>query len=166
MRLTLQEILHIPGAIKPFQFSLDLSALDFFGSKPLAQPIQVAGQVKNQAGVLTLTGEANTTLSLFCDRCLRPIETPLCIPASFLLAEHLENAENDEILLLENGALDLDDLFTTVVVLGMDSKHLCSEDCKGLCPKCGANLNTESCTCKPDLDPRFAALAQLLDIDE
>lgn len=166
MRLNLQEILHTPGAIKPFQFSLDLSALDFLGLQPLTQPIQVAGQVTNQAGVLTLTGEADTTLSLSCDRCLRPIEKPLRIPVSFLLAEHLENEENDEILLLENGALDLDDLFTTAVVLGMDSKHLCSEDCKGLCPKCGVNLNTESCLCKPNSDPRLAALAQLLDIDE
>ena len=49
------------------------------------------------------------------------------------------------------------------MVLAMDSKHVCSEDCKGLCATCGADLNEGPCGCKPEIDPRFAALAQLLD---
>ena len=52
---------------------------------------------------------------------------------------------------------------TTTFVLNMDSKLLCSEDCKGLCSRCGANLNLGPCDCKPEPDPRFAALQQLLD---
>ena len=80
-----------------------------------------------------------------------------------LLAETLEDEENDEILLLDNGTVDLDEVFTTALVLAMDSKHVCSEDCKGLCATCGADLNEGPCGCKPEIDPRFAALAQLLD---
>ena len=82
---------------------------------------------------------------------------------STLLAETLEDEENDEIVLLDNGEVDLDEVFTTAAVLNMDAKHVCSEDCKGLCPTCGADLNEGSCGCKPERDPRFAALAQLLD---
>jgi len=48
-------------------------------------------------------------------------------------------------------------------VLNMDSKLLCKPDCKGLCCRCGKNLNRESCTCQKELDPRFAALKQLLE---
>ena len=58
--------------------------------------------------------------------------------------------------------IDLDDILTTAVVLNMDSKLLCSEDCKGLCPKCGADLNLGPCDCKPEMDPRLAVLQQFL----
>ena len=88
----------------------------------------------------------------------------LIIPVSTLMAEELENEENeDEIVLLENGEADLDEVFTTAVVLSMDMQNLCSEDCKGLCSGCGVNLNEEPCRCKQEVDPRLAALAQLLD---
>ena len=63
---------------------------------------------------------------------------------------------------LESGR-DLDEVVTTAFVLAMDTKNLCSEDCKGLCAKCGADLNLGPCGCRPDVDPRWAALAQLLD---
>ena len=46
---------------------------------------------------------------------------------------------------------------------GMDTKTLCSEDCKGLCPRCGANLNDGPCGCKREVDPRLAVLAKLLE---
>ena len=44
----------------------------------------------------------------------------------------------------------------------MDSKLLCSEDCQGLCPRCGADLNEGPCQCKPEIDPRLAVLQQFL----
>ena len=50
------------------------------------------------------------------------------------------------------------DIVTTAFVLNMDSKLLCKPDCKGLCCRCGANLNDGPCGCEPELDPRFAAL--------
>ena len=58
---------------------------------------------------------------------------------------------------------DLEDIVRTVFVLNLDSKLLCKEDCKGLCPQCGKNLNDGPCNCRKELDPRFAALKQLLE---
>ena len=52
-----------------------------------------------------------------------------------------------------------------VFVLHLDTKNLCSPDCKGLCPGCGADLNREPCRCKKEVDPRLAKLAQLLEED-
>ena len=163
MRLDLRSIIHVPGASLPFQFELDLSGLDFYGEKPFAHPVRVSGTVRNMADALLLEGTAETMLELACDRCLKPFSQALTLPVSTLLAEELEDEENDEIVLLENGEADLDEIFTTALVLSMDVKHLCSEDCKGLCPTCGADLNDGPCGCKPEPDPRFAALAQLLD---
>ena len=79
------------------------------------------------------------------------------------LAQELEDEENDDILLLDGTELDLDEAVSTAFILAMDTKNLCSDDCKGLCAKCGADLNLGPCGCGPDVDPRLAALAQLLD---
>ena len=163
MRLDLRSIIHVPGASLPFQFELDLSQLDFYGEKPFAHAVRVSGAVRNMADALLLEGTAETTLELVCDRCLQPFAQALSLPVSTLLAEGLEDEENDEIVLLENGHADLEELFTTALVLSMDAKHVCSEDCKGLCPTCGADLNNGPCNCGKEIDPRLAALAQLLD---
>ena len=163
MRLDLRPILHVPGASLPFDFTLDLSGLDFYGERPFAHPVRITGAVRNMADALLREGSAATTLELVCDRCLKPFRQEMHLPVSTLLAETLEDEENDEIVLLDNGEVDLDEVFTTAAVLNMDAKHVCSEDFKGLCPTCGADLNEGSCGCKPERDPRFAALAQLLD---
>lgn len=163
MRLNVRELLRVPGASQPFDFTMDLSGLDFYGSRPLTGPVRAAGTVRNMAGALLLEGEAAAPMELACDRCLRPFSQVLRVPLTALLAEELEDEENGEILLLENGEVDLAEAFTTALILNMDSKHLCSEACKGLCARCGANLNEGPCRCKPEVDPRLAALAQLLD---
>ena len=125
--------------------------------------MEVSGQVRNQAGALVLEGEARTTLEVVCDRCLKPFSEELVLPVEHLLAETLEDEENDDILLLDGGELDLEEVFTTDLVLAMEPKHVCSEECRGLCPKCGADLNDGPCQCRAEVDPRFAVLAQLLD---
>lgn len=163
MRLNLQDIIHSPGASLPFVFVLDLSGLDFNGTFPATRPVQVCGAVRNMAGALVLEGTASTELDLTCDRCLREFTREMTVPVDTLLAETLEDEENADIILLENGGIDLDDVFTTAFVLAMDQKHLCSEECRGLCARCGANLNEGPCPCKPEVDPRLAALARLLD---
>ena len=73
-----------------------------------------------------------------------------------------EGEEDGDIVLLDDGEIDVGDLAYTAFILDMDTKHLCSEDCKGLCPGCGVNLNQEPCRCKKQADPRWAALEQLL----
>lgn len=162
MRLNLREIIHVPGASIPFEFSLDLTQEEFFGEYPITRPVQVSGSVKNIADVLVLEGGAKSLLDLTCDRCMGRFSREKAVRLSFLLAEELEGEEDGEIVLLDDGEIDVGDLAYTAFVLDMDTKHLCSEDCKGLCPGCGVNLNQEPCRCKKQADPRWAALEQLL----
>lgn len=163
MRLDLKNIIHRPGAKREFHFSLDLSHLDFYGRHIIPNPVNVSGAVENHAGALTLLASASSLLSLSCDRCGKEFTRQMDIPISCLLAQELEDDENDEIYLLENGEADLDEIIYTAFILALDTKNLCSDDCKGLCAKCGANLNLEPCSCKKEIDPRLAALAQLLE---
>lgn len=163
MRLDLRNIIGVPGGAVPFAFQLDLSHLDFFGTRPITKPVEVRGEVQNHAGALELKGEAFTTLDLVCDRCGKEFTREKAVPLSSLLATKLEGEDDDEILLLDSGVLDLGEFATSAFVLDMDSKNLCAEDCKGICAGCGADLNTEPCRCRHEVDPRLAALAQLLD---
>ena len=163
MRLNLREIIHVPGASVPFDFTMDLSKEEFFGEYPITRPVNVSGSVKNIADVLVLDGQASSVLDYTCDRCMCRFSREKVVGLHFLLAETLEGEEDDgEIVLLDDGEIDVGDLAYTAFVLDMDTKHLCSEDCKGLCPGCGVNLNQEPCRCKKQADPRWAALEQLL----
>ena len=74
---------------------------------------------------------------------------------------HEENVDVWNFLLLGESA-DNYDVINTAFVLNLDSKMLCSPDCKGLCARCGKNLNEGPCGCKKELDPRLAVLGQLL----
>ena len=163
MRLDLRDIIHTPDASKSFQLQLDLSQLDFYGEQLIPQPVLAEGRVTNHAGALVMEGTARSTLDLTCARCGKAFSREKVVALDNLVAQELEDEENDEILLLDGTELDLDEVVTTAFILAMDTKHLCSDDCKGLCAKCGANLNKEPCRCKPEVDPRLAALAQLLD---
>lgn len=161
--LDLQSIVNTPEAKVTTEFTLDLSALDFFGATPIDQAVHVTASVTNHAGALHLTGQASSLLNLCCDRCNGSFSQEKTILLDSLVAAELEDEENEEILLLDKGMLHLDDIATTAFILEMDTKTLCKEDCKGLCPKCGTNLNETDCDCVADNDSPFAALASLLE---
>ena len=166
MLLNVQKIINAPGERLDFSFELDLTDVDFGGRYPVEKPVVVTGDVRNVAGMLLLQFTADTVLASVCDRCLKSFSNPKSVHYECMVADELEDEENDEILLIENGCVDLGDLARTMFILEMDTKTLCSEDCKGLCPGCGADLNQGSCTCKKEVDPRLAVLAKLLEKDK
>lgn len=163
MRLNVKKIMNTPAERMDFRFEMDLSRVDFGGVCPAIHPVLVEGSVRNSAGVLLLSMRMATTLRSVCDRCGKEFDNPVSIPYEIMLAEELENGESDEILLLEDGEIDLGELAQSEFILGLDTKTLCAEDCKGLCCHCGANLNEGACTCTKEIDPRWAALASLLE---
>lgn len=164
MKLDLKPLAQQPGGALPFALQMDLSDVEWYGAKPFTQPVRVEGQVRNRAGALELKARLDTVLSLVCDRCAKPFQREKAVEYETLLAFELANGESDDIVVLDkDGELELDELMREVFLLEMDTKNLCSQDCKGLCPGCGADLNVEPCRCKKEIDPRWAKLAQLLE---
>lgn len=165
MLLGLAKIIDRPGASLPFSVSVDLSDLCYGISHPVSEPVLAVGTVRNTAGVLMLTGAMHTTIHGICDRCAAPFDREIRFPLDLVLVTELSNEESEDewVFPLEGDSADLDDIIRTVFVLNLDSKLLCKEDCKGLCHKCGKNLNAGPCDCQKELDPRFAALKQLLE---
>ena len=165
MLLGLSKIIDCPGQSIPFSVSVDLSDLCYGVSYPVSEPVLAQGTVRNTAGVLMMEGQVRTTIHGICDRCAGSFDQEVTFPIDVVLVTELANEENEDewVFPLEGDSADLDDIVRTVFVLNLDSKLLCKEDCKGLCPKCGKNLNDGPCNCQKELDPRFAALKQLLE---
>ena len=165
MLLGLSRIIDCPGASLPFNVSVDLSDLCYGVSYPVTEPVVASGTVRNTAGVLMMDGELSTTIHGLCDRCATPFDREITFPINVVLVTELASEENEDewVFPLEGDSADLDDIVRTVFVLNLDSKLLCKEDCKGLCYRCGKNLNDGPCNCQKELDPRFAALKQLLE---
>ncbi len=165
MRFDLKNIIRTPGASMPISFSMDLSDLDWNGEKPISRPVEVDGTVRNMAGALVLTCRLSTVLDLTCDRCTKAFSEEKVVSYETLLATELEQEDNDDIVLLDGESFDADELLRDVFLLAMDSKHLCSEDCKGLCPGCGVDMNVAKCQCQRVVDPRLADLAKFFEQD-
>ena len=165
MLLGLSKIIDCPGQSVPFSTSIDLSDLRFGTSYPVSESVVAEGVVRNTAGVLMMTGSIRTCLHGVCDRCTAPFEREVHLPLDVVLVTELadEDHEDEKVFPLEGDSADLEDIIRTVFVLNMDSKLLCKDDCKGLCCGCGRNLNEEACTCQKEIDPRLAALKQLLE---
>ena len=165
MLLGLSKIIDCPGASVPFSTSVDLSDLCFGVSYPVSEPVKAEGMVRNTAGVLVMTGEITTCIHGTCDRCADHFDRDINLPINVVLVTEMANEENEDewVFPLEGDSADLDDIVRTVFVLNLDSKLLCKEDCAGLCHRCGKNLNDGPCNCQKELDPRFAALKQLLE---
>ena len=163
MRLKLNEIINVPGEEVSFHYELDVTDLKFDGITSMSDSLSIGGKVRNIAGMLVLTAKAEGEMVCTCSRCLEEFKRDIDLDIEAVLADELEDEDNPDIFLLDGDYIDVDEVVITHFVLNMDQKFLCSEDSKGLCEKCGKNLNDGPCDCKPDIDPRLAALQQLLD---
>ncbi len=163
MIIELESIFNTEGMELPFNYELSLASIEVGGYTPVEEPVKVTGSVKNKAGIVTLTGNAHLKYAAPCDRCAEVVETVYDFPFEHTLVVALDSGENDAFLEVPNLRLNLDELVEEDVNLALPSKYLCNEECKGLCHMCGKNLNQGQCDCKAPIDPRFAALLDLLE---
>ena len=111
-------------------------------------------------GVL-LSGPVAGTMELSCARCLAPFGAPFALEVQELFAANLDPGEDDQYPLAPEGTIDLEPMIRDTVVLAMPYAPLCAEDCRGLCSRCGGDLNQGQCTCGSEVDPRWSALQDL-----
>ncbi|KPK33152.1 MAG: hypothetical protein AMK70_09660 [Nitrospira bacterium SG8_35_1] len=108
-----------------------------------------------------LEGEIKTTISFNCDRCLEhytmQLDDSFKLDLEYATSSKLEPAEHEisptemDVIYLQEPVIDIFEILSQQVFLMIPEKHLCLELCRGLCPQCGANLNTETCDCKREL---------------
>lgn len=163
MKLDLKDIIEFPGGRAAFSQEVDTALLGFPSVLAYPAPIAAEGEVRNTAGILELTGTLTASMRCVCDRCGTVFDRDKELPLHAVVTADPEADDDPEIFPLEGDWLDLDEVLTTLFVLDMEAKCLCREDCAGLCPQCGKNLNDGPCGCKKPRDPRMAVLEQLLD---
>lgn len=163
MKIDLTNLFSGSESSRDISYSLDMSDLLYGTYYPLKNPVQINGRVFTKADIVYLKLSIEYTLYGFCDRCADEISSDYSIDIDKIVVRELQNEDDDNYIIVSNQILDLDELVYEEVSLNLPSKLLCREDCKGLCQKCGANLNVNKCDCKSDVDPRMAALLQLLD---
>lgn len=163
MIIDLKHVFANENSSLPIEYSLDLSKVDFSGVYPLKKPVTITGAVSNKASLVELNAEILYEYDAPCDRCGVSAVSIYTLSINKSLAPSIEGEDSESILLVPDMKLDLDELVYSEVIVSLPMKHLCKEDCKGICAKCGKNLNEGKCDCpEKEIDPRLSALADLL----
>ena len=137
----------------------------------LTGTVEAKGEVSKHIAQTDIRGHIDAKALMDCVRCLQPVERLVSIdfevsyvdPEHFAADKEKEVAADDlETDVLEGDSIDLKDVVREQILLDLPVQIFCSEDCKGLCQKCGGNLNLVTCNCSDDeVDPRWSALKDI-----
>lgn len=169
MRLNVLPLRQRDGARVDFDYMLPLDSLELYGERPIPEPARVHGFAERRADVMLLHAQVEFDVHTLCARCLKPLTVPTLRTIDRPMADSVEDEDGDyadEIILIDGDGIELDDVAAEAVILDAPMSYLCREDCAGLCPNCGADLNDGPCSCPKESDERFDALRELLREDE
>lgn len=168
MLINLSELFTLEGKEKTWEVPLELKAYKGAdGEYPVIASDPIRLTVKNLGNrKLALTGNTKVTLAIPCARCLEPVSYTAELEFDQELDMNVSDDERvrnlDEQSYLTGYNLDADQLVGNELTLNLPMKVLCKEDCKGICNRCGANLNHETCNCDTrSLDPRMAVIQDI-----
>ncbi len=164
MKLQISEVT-VPGEAIAFHGSIDTTEwqAEPEGEALLDAP-QIDGHYRRDGRYVYVDGELHVHGRTTCTRCLDDAECRQTLPFSEVYVKTATAAETDfDALPFDGSYIDLDALARDIVIMAAGAQVLCRDDCRGLCPGCGVNLNHESCQCVPEeVPPQWAALRELL----
>lgn len=155
-----------------YQIELDTDPEDsssFLYGVSFPSPMKVKGDITNTAGYMRMSLTMSVDYSTSCARCLTPVNGQFSLSlektvAPKKLLSDLDEDKLDDYAIIEDGFLDLDEQLRDQMEMEFPSRFLCKDDCKGLCQRCGKNLNEGKCDCpEKEIDPRLLPLQKLLD---
>ena len=127
------------------------------------EPVSVKGKIFNVDKNIIFSGSLEAVIKVECNRCLDDVVKNISISFDEKIIETDEEEVDDIIADIEKESISLESFLEKLLILKLPMKFLCSDDCKGLCPQCGINLNNSVCNCeKEDIDVRLIKLKDLL----
>jgi uncharacterized protein len=162
-----------------FDEAIPAGALDYAPDITQVGPLPVTGRAdlivehrghNENVADIRVRAAYKGNFELLCARCVEPVPMPLSSNFDLIFRPQAADADpgersitpdETEIGYYGESGLSLEDVVREQVLLSLPSRTLCKEDCKGLCPRCGQNLNLAACNCNPTSDPRWNALAGL-----
>ena len=164
MKISVQPVLDIAGERIAFQSELNLGWIKRHGKQVFPKLLAVSGEANNRAGVVVLRYQIEGGIPFECDRCL--MQTERVVDKEFVhtvVRQASNNETDDAFIIAPDGVLDIEEIAGVDLQLELPQVFLCKEDCKGLCPVCGTDLNYNNCGCQSDsTDPRLQKLRNLL----
>ena len=171
MKLDITKGIQGKGIDVPFELT-DAWGEDHWNGDTIAyvRPVSLSGTYMLADETVIVRGVARAVIQSPCARCLKPTltEVEAELEEAFIRDTGEALAADEDQYMYSGHVLELDEAVRTALLLEMPSRVLCKEDCRGLCDQCGADLNTNECSCQKDLTHRnpFSALASLLNEDE
>ncbi|NMB32808.1 MAG: DUF177 domain-containing protein [Clostridium sp.] len=169
MKIDITDILKNDGSSLEVEFE---KALESTGSIPndvtIDRPVYFKGGILNSGGIIRLEGELIVDYTAKCSRCLQkvPSKIRIAIEENFV-KEGYTGENNDEMedqYTYQGRCIDIKKAMLDNIILSLPARHVCSDDCKGFCFKCGINLNNDSCDCQNKvMDPRMKVLKNLFE---
>ncbi len=154
------------GETDKISFDYKTDSPEDFDDIHFTDAVSVSGNIVNMAGYISLTLKASVPFSTHCARCWKEINSVFNLDFCKGIAAKntLQNEDTDDYLIMKNDSVDIDTPLGEAILLSFPITFLCKEDCKGLCPMCGEDLNEGECNCvKKEIDPRLEILKKLLD---
>lgn len=159
MKIDISNILKANGISLNVEFNDIVEGLDQIDDELVFNnPVDFKGIFVNIGGIIKMEGRIKTSYMAKCSRCLADFakEIDIEVKEEFVPQEELKD---DDVYYYQAKSIELDKVLRDNIILSLPAKQVCSEECKGFCPVCGANLNKESCNCKKEeIDPRMQAL--------
>lgn len=165
MKVDLSSVIKVTGAEVKLSSTVGFGDAEFLGETyRFIEPLKVEGRVYNNGQSLTLEANVSGRMVTECARCLDEVEADVEFSVHELLSQREEGVDEDEDIILFDGyEIELDDIIADHFLMNISGRYLCSDNCKGLCPVCGQNLNHGECDCDNEyIDPRWQALADIM----
>ena len=164
MVIDLSEIIRDIDAKIILDNDIDVESTEFMGEMfTFEKPMHIKGTITNNTKSLEFTGKVEGEMQVLCARCRKPLTVPVDFDISEVIMQDNGEEIDEDVLVISGEEIDIYDVILNSFLMNVDGKYLCSEDCKGLCSKCGADLNLGECGCEnDDIDPRWAKLAEIM----
>ena len=173
MKLDLRPLL-AGDRLLAFDYELPLTvdpdnSASFLWGVSFPSPMKVKGDITNTAGYMRMRLSMSVDYSAECARCLAPVTDSFSLDLEKTVAtkEVLSDVDEDRLddyAIIDNGFLDMDEQLMEQLEMEFPVRILCKEDCRGLCQRCGKNLNEGECDCDTrEIDPRMEPLRRLLE---
>ena len=165
--LDASKALRYPGQEYPFKEDVAIEDMEFAGDPISFSDITVQGVMVGAGEEVGVTADVTATMRSRCVRCLEDVAISLSGNIDAVFARK-PNTDDPDLYCFEASTIELTDAVRDALIMEIPMTILCREDCKGLCPVCGANRNEVSCTCQEggEVANPFAALKAIVQNDE
>jgi uncharacterized protein len=166
--LDVSRALKNPGQVFPFEATVEIDEMEVLSDPVHFVDVRVEGEyLCTGDNRISLKAEVDAQLDTRCSRCLEPVRIPMNASVDAVY-DRQPDPEDPDLYSFEASTVELTDAVRDALLLEMPMRILCKEDCRGLCPVCGINLNNGTCTCQEGAEVMnpFSALKNIVLNDE